>query len=112
LAGARTGAGIKGIERFTPMNELPVPPTASAARQAVEIARVWIVDGRQHVTLNAKAWKDPAAWGLLLVDLAKHLANAYEQVDGRDADVTLARIKEGFDAEWLHATDEPSGRVG
>jgi hypothetical protein len=48
----------------------------------------------------------------MLVDLAKHVANAYEQVDGRDRDETLARIKAGFDAEWDHATDEPTGTAG
>jgi hypothetical protein len=93
------------------MSELPIPPAASSAQESAEIARVWIADGRQHVTLNAPAWKDPAAWGLLLVDLAKHVANAYAQVEGRDAREVLTRIRKGFDAEWEHATDEPSGSV-
>ncbi len=91
------------------MNELSIPPAAASARESAEIARIWIADGREHVTLHALAWKDPAAWGLLLVDLAKHVANAYEQLEGRDRNQTLARIKDGFDAEWDHATDVPTG---
>jgi hypothetical protein len=94
------------------MNELSIPPAAASARQSAEIARVWIADGRQHVTLNAQVWKDPAAWGLFLVDLAKHVANAYEQLEGRDRRETLARIKQGFDDEWGHATDQPTGTAG
>ena len=94
------------------MKELGIPPAAASDRNSAEIARVWIADGRQHVSLNTRAWKDPAAWGLLLVDLAKHVANAYEQLEGCDRQQTLARIKAGFDAEWDHATDEPTGTAG
>jgi hypothetical protein len=94
------------------MKELSIPPAAASARESAEIARIWIVEGRQHVTLQARAWKDPAAWGLLLVDLAKHVANAYEQLEGLDRQQTLARIKAGLDAEWDHATGEPTGTAG
>ena len=94
---------------MTTLDELPIPPRAVAATRAVEIARAWIADGTQHVTLNAPAWKDPAAWGMFLVDLARHVANAYQQSEGRDHDEVLARIKVGFDAEWNHATDTPTG---
>ena len=93
------------------MNELAIPPLAASATRAAEVARVWIADGKQHVTLNALAWKDPAAWGLLLVDLAKHVANAHQQADGRDYSEVLERIKNGFDAEWNHATDAPVGML-
>jgi hypothetical protein len=51
-------------------------------------------------------WSDPAAWGLLLVDIARHASLAYER-EGRDRAETLARIREGFDAEWSSPTDEP-----
>jgi len=92
----------------TKLKELPIPPAAASATQAVEIARAWIVDHKQHVTLNAPAWKDPAAWGMFLVDLAKHVANSYQQSEGRDTVEVLTRIKAGFDAEWSHATDTPT----
>ncbi|MFN0020233.1 MAG: DUF5076 domain-containing protein [Pirellulaceae bacterium] len=93
---------------MTNINELPIPPAAASATRAVEIARAWIVDHKQHVTLNAPAWKDPAAWGMFLVDLAKHVANSYQQSEGRDPAEVLTRIKAGFDAEWAHATDTPT----
>jgi len=46
----------------------------------------------------------------MLVDLAKHVANAY-QSRGMDIAVALQRVREGFDAEWDSATDEPSGNI-
>jgi hypothetical protein len=88
---------------------LVIPPLAKADPQAIEIARVWLAAGNPHVSLRPDAWEDPAAWGLLLVDLAKHLALGYHQATGRDPDHTLKRIREGFDAEWSHATDAPTG---
>ncbi len=91
------------------MNELIIPPSAASDPKAVEMARVWHAEGKQHVSLNAPAWKDSAAWGLLLVDIAKHVADAYVQAEGRDRQEVLARIKAGFDAEWKKATDKPKG---
>ena len=92
-------------------NELAVPPSAARDRSAVEIGRIWLVGGDQHVVLRSDVWEDPAAWGLLLVDLAKHVANTYQQSDGRAIQETLSRIKAGFDTEWSHATDTPTGEL-
>jgi hypothetical protein len=44
----------------------------------------------------------------MLVDLAKHIANAYARDEGLEVAGTLARIRAGFDAEWNEATDTPS----
>ena len=97
---------------FEHRGELDVPPEAKGDPKAIEIARIWAADGKQEVALRWDLWKDPAAWGLMLVDLAKHVANAYEQTKGRDRAEVLARIKSGFDAEWSSPTDSPSGSVG
>jgi hypothetical protein len=97
------------VIRYTAMSELIVPPIAATDPNAVEMARVWHSGGKQHVSLNAPGWKDPAAWGLLLVDIAEHVADAYAQAEGRDRQEVLARIKAGFDAEWKTATDKPKG---
>jgi hypothetical protein len=92
-------------------NELEIPPVASRHSNAIEIARIWAAGGKQVVTLRAEAWSDPAAWGIMLVDLARHIANAQEQLGkGKKAEV-LKRIKEGFDAEWNSPTDEPAGGI-
>jgi Domain of unknown function (DUF5076) len=87
--------------------ELPIPPVAEKAHKGFEIARIWAARGGQHVTIRTETWEDPAAWGIMLVDLARHVANAYAEDEGMDAEAALERIREGFDAEWGHPTDEP-----
>ena len=88
---------------------LEIPPVAQADPKAVEVARVWVALGNQHVSLRPDVWEDPAAWGIVLVDLAKHVANAHYETSGRDPSQTLQRIRAGFDAEWGHGTDAPVG---
>jgi hypothetical protein len=79
---------------------LPIPAPALADPAAVELARVWVAGGDQHVSLAVGVWEDPAAWGIMLVDLARHVAQAYAQDQGGDVDQILSRVREGFDAEW------------
>lgn len=50
----------------------------------VELVRVWAAEGKQHVTIRADIWNDPAAWGMMLVDLARHVASAYAERKGLD----------------------------
>ena len=94
------------------MKELPIPHSATTDPSARELARVWAAHGRQQVSLEVGLWNDPGAWGLLLVDLARHVAKAYEQKENRSAADVLVRIREAFDAEWSAPTDWPSGEVG
>jgi hypothetical protein len=91
--------------------QLPVPPAAETDPRAVELLRVWAAQGKQHVSLATNLWNDPATWGIMLVDLTKHVASAYQQTTGKDFVGVLKRIREGFDAEWDTATDEPTGAL-
>lgn len=89
--------------------ELPRPP-AAADPQSVEILRVWDTPDGVQVTLNPR-WDDPGGWGLLLVDIARHAANAYAR-QGEDPRRALARIRQLFDAEWNAPTDTPRDITG
>jgi hypothetical protein len=91
-------------------NELPIPQAAIDSQQSMEVLRVWIADGDQHISLSGNLWPDPAAWGLLLVDLTKHVASSYAN-QGRNYDDALRRVRAGFDAEWSNPTDEPTGNA-
>ena len=93
------------------VGELPIPPAATRDEKAVELARIWAAGGMQHVSLATGLWSDPAAWGMMLVDLARHVAAAYQQSEGREPAEVLGRIKAGFDAEWNTATDQPEGHM-
>lgn len=87
-------------------NELEKPPISNES-QAFEILRVWGGENLpQQVTLNT-VWKDPGAWGLMLVDLAKHVAKAYASEGNYSEQEALSRIKQLIDAEWESPTDSP-----
>ncbi|MGE5145942.1 MAG: DUF5076 domain-containing protein [Candidatus Eiseniibacteriota bacterium] len=89
---------------------LSIPPDVAEDAKAREVLRVWIgSDGKQHAALIPDAWADSFTWGLLLVDIARHVANALAESTGVPAGKTLARIKQGFDAEMAHPTDTPTG---
>lgn len=87
-------------------DELSIPPEAIRA-DGFEVCRVWVAGDTQQIALRADVWEDPAAWGLLLVDLARHIARAHAGNDADEYAAILARIKEGFDVEWDNPTDEP-----
>ena|SRR2546427_675364 len=85
---------------------LEPPPIAHTEPGAVEVLRVWAAPGSpQQLTLRT-TWKDPGAWGLMLVDVARHAVKAYAS-EGRDPEVVLARIREIFELEWENPTDDP-----
>jgi hypothetical protein len=91
--------------------QLRIPDSATQDPRARQILRVWAAFGKQHVTLDPSLWDDPGAWGLMLVDLARHVANAYEQSGRMDSATALDRLKQGFDAEWNWPTDKPTGQI-
>jgi hypothetical protein len=85
--------------------ELDPPPLAHTSAEATEVLRIWTAPGEgPHVTLRT-SWEDPAAWGVMLVDIARHAANAYAN-EGMSRAEALARIKALFDAEWTSPTDD------
>jgi hypothetical protein len=91
--------------------ELPIPEAAATSDNARELTRVWAANGAMHLSLATGLWKDPATWGIVLVDLARHVARAYEQTTGTPAADTLKRIFEGFEAERSKPTDSPIGSI-
>ncbi|MCW5768999.1 MAG: DUF5076 domain-containing protein [Phycisphaeraceae bacterium] len=74
-------------------NELDPPPLAADSPSAMEVLRVWAAPGEpQQLTLRT-TWKDPRAWGLMLVDIARHADAAYE-AEGLDPAAVLDSIHE------------------
>ena len=94
------------------MKPLDIPPVAKASTDSTEILRVWMVgDAGQQIILRHDAWKDPAAWGLMLADIARHVARAHTQ-DGKNEEEIFQRILAGFHAEIGTPTDTASGEIG
>lgn len=86
-----------------PKNELPPPPIARNA-EAVEVLRVWSEPDAPQVISIRTAWEDPGAWGLLLVDIARHAAKAYAAEGVAEAEA-FERILQLFRAELASPTD-------
>jgi hypothetical protein len=92
-------------------DQLAIPDNARQDSKSFELLRVWVANKAQHVSLRAGVWEDPAAWGIMLADLARHVANAYQQDVGLNPEESLRRIKAALEAEFSGPTDEPSGRL-
>ena len=82
---------------------LAVPPTA-LEHGGTEVLRAAIVEGSLHVSLK-RGFDDPAVWGILLADIARHASRIFAKEDGVDEDQTVAAIRSMFDAEIDKATD-------
>jgi hypothetical protein len=91
--------------------ELSIPEAAQKDPNSAELLRVWLAGGGQQISMRLGGWDDPAGWGLLLADLARHVANVYQQSKGFDQFKTLQRIKAALDAELTSPTDQPSGTI-
>ena len=87
-------------------NSLNPPYQVAAAPQAVEILRLWAGTDGVLVTLST-AWKDPAAWGIALADIARHVTNACELEGAGQREQIASRVRQAFLAEW----DEPTSDV-
>ena len=83
---------------------LDIPHSAESDAEGFEILRVWIAHRRQHVTIKMGVWDDPTMWGMMLADLAQHIAIAFEQDEGREIQETLRLIRDGFQMEMSHPT--------
>ena len=79
------------------MNELKPPPLASSP-EATEVLRVWAAPGSPQQFTLQPTWDDPATWGLLLSDLARHVAKAYA-AQGLSETESFERIIAGLRAE-------------
>ncbi len=94
--------------------EQPIPPDALTNDKAVEVLRAFVVDGGLSISFT-RAFDDPAMWGMMLVDIARHAARVYEKEGAMSEAEAMARIVDMFEAELgsptdLGRTDERGGR--
>lgn len=100
------------------MDALPVPPAALRDVSAVELARIWIAEQGLHCSLKFGLYaadgvaRETAAWGIILADLAGHLADALSAGGmGAKADLFDA-IVAGFNAEVSAPSSTRTGQSG
>jgi hypothetical protein len=93
--------------------EQPIPPDAVGRDDAVEVLRAFVIDGGLSISFM-RAFDDPAMWGMLLVDIARHAARAFEKEGVLSAEEALDAIRDMFEAELGAPTDigKTSERAG
>ena len=83
------------------------PPPEALTSGGTEVLRAIIVDGGLHVSLR-RAFDDPEAWGMLIADVARHIARIYASETNMPEAETLARIRAIYEAEMDAPTDPGS----
>ena len=86
---------------------LDIPAPADGDPASYEMLRMWSAGEGQCVTLRVDPALDAAVWGIMLFDLVRHVARAYEQQGAGPAEAHYKRVLLGFVAEMQHPTDTP-----
>jgi hypothetical protein len=79
------------------MSQLPSPPPGQ--QSPVEVLRAWIADGQLECSLQGVGMTDPGDWGGIFADLARHLAGAFAEIEGKPPEETLRLIRDHFLAD-------------
>lgn len=95
-----------------PKDELPAPAAVHDDPRAFELLRLWFAEGSPQLSARLELWPDPAAWGVMLADIAARLADEIAALGEVDRDTALARIQAGWVAEVEGATAHPPGARG
>src|SRR5436190_2203698 len=80
-------------------------------KPASEVLRAAVLNGELHISLR-RGFADPAAWGLLFVEAARHVARAYAHEKMFTPEDALERIRATFEdairqpAEGISKTSE------
>jgi hypothetical protein len=92
------------------LNQRPIPEAALRDKDAVEMLRVWIAEGKLHCSIKVGMYletmkiPEETAWGTILADVARHVANALQDGYGVDKETAFQKIRESFESE----TEAPS----
>jgi hypothetical protein len=89
---------------------LQVPPEVARDENSTELLRAWAANGGLVCVLKPAPWNGaPEHWGIVLADVARHVANAVREERGVPAHATLAIIAHIFNSELKAPTDSPFG---
>jgi hypothetical protein len=90
--------------------QLAVPAAAQKDAASFELIRVWVAQQSQQISLRPGVWSDPAAWGVMLADLARNIVQVHVENDVElDAEAFVAALLEGFDTEIEAVLEEFGG---
>ncbi len=95
------------------MNERPIPEAALLDESSVEMMRVWIANKKLHTSLKIGMYRETSkvmeekAWGRILADAARHIADALEEMYASNREESVEAIRKAFNSQL----DEPSSLV-
>lgn len=97
------------------MNERPIPEAALSDKNSVEMLRVWIANRKLHCSLKVGMYQESMnieeekAWGMILADAARHIAQALESGYSMDSKESLRKIRDAFAKELADPTSSADG---
>ena len=92
-----------------------VPDAALRDKDAVEMARVWIAEKGLHCSLKIGMYQESfdvpeqKAWGKILSDMTRHIANALHEAYGVDVDKSITQIRDAYLDELNNPATEAKG---
>ena len=91
---------------MTDEKEIDIPPGVLDDPERREMLRAWVAHEGLHSSLNIGQWGDREAtgWGVLLSDVARHVANALHESTGAEIANIIEHIRDVFNDEL----DEPA----
>lgn len=95
-----------------PVEGLPPPPELPYAQegQARELVRIWWIEGQPSVVLTP-VFNEPEWFGVILSDVVRQMAGAYERAGIADAASVRAKIEQGLTRALEDHTYAPGGQV-
>ena len=98
------------------MDERAIPDAALRDSDAWEPLRVWIAEQKLHCSLKVGVYEEngpipeDTAWGIILADVAKHLADTLAKEGLRNRDIALREIFRSFGSELEEPTAVTTGK--
>lgn len=97
------------------MRELKIPVEVGGDDDATEMIRIWLAHEGLHISMLLGMWQDAEdcdiderdAWGELLADTIRHIANGMQQSHEWNSEETVAQITRSL----LKNLDLPKGVV-
>jgi hypothetical protein len=89
---------------MTGPQEQPLPPDTIGRDDAVEVLRAFVVGNGLSISFM-RAFDDPAMWGMLLVDVARHAARVFAKEGVMSEAEALEAIRSMFEMELASPTD-------
>jgi hypothetical protein len=96
------------------LNERPVPEAAFHDPDAVEMLRVWVAQGKLHCSMKIGMYTEAnvpeeKAWGTMLADVARHIANALSEGNPVKDEAALSKIRSALIDQLNEPTTDVRG---